>query len=40
MHAYNQAVAAYQHERTGAIHHLVAGVFGYSARPELAIAGA
>jgi hypothetical protein len=38
--AYNQAVRAYQQERTGAVHHLVAGVFGFSARPELAIAGA
>jgi hypothetical protein len=40
VHAYNQAVLAYQHERTGAIHHLVAGLFGFDARPELAIAGA
>jgi len=38
--AYNAAVRAYQQERTGAIHHLVAAVFGYGARPELVIAGA
>jgi hypothetical protein len=37
--AYNQAVRAYQQERTGAVHHLVAGVFGFDARPELALAG-
>ncbi len=40
VNAYNQAVLAYQQERTGAVHHLVAGVFGFDARPVLAIAGA
>jgi len=37
--AYNQAVLAYQRERSGAIHRLVATVFGFDARPELAIGG-
>jgi hypothetical protein len=37
---YNRAVRAYQQQRSGAVHHLVANVFGFDARPTLAIAGA
>jgi hypothetical protein len=32
---YNRVVRAYQHERSGGIHSLVASVLGYDARPQL-----
>lgn len=38
--AYNRVVRDYQQQRSGAVHHLVASVFGFDARPTLAIAGA
>ena len=38
--AYNRAARDYQRQRSGAVHHLVANLFGFDARPTLAIAGA
>jgi hypothetical protein len=35
--AYNQAVRAYQHARTGTLRRLVADVFGFDARPQLVL---
>jgi hypothetical protein len=32
---YNQAVRAYQHERSGTVHSAVASLLGYDARPQL-----
>ena len=37
--AYNTAVVAYQHARTGTIRRVVADVFGFDGRPELELAG-
>lgn len=36
---YNQAVREYQQQRSGAVHHLVASLFGFDARPTLVVAG-
>jgi hypothetical protein len=38
--AYNAAAHDYEQQRSGAVHHLVASLFGFDARPTLAIAGA
>ena len=35
--AYNRAVRAYQHARTGTIRGLVADVLGFDTRPQLAL---
>jgi hypothetical protein len=37
--AYNRAVVAYQHARTGTIRGLAADAFGFGARPELKLGG-
>ncbi len=37
---YNRAARDYQQQRSGAVHHLVAGLFGFDARPALVLAGA
>ena len=37
---YNRAVRDFQQQRSGAVHHLVASLFGFDARPTLEIAGA
>jgi hypothetical protein len=37
--AYNRAVRAYQHARTGTIRRLVADVLGFDARPQLVLGG-
>lgn len=37
--AYNRAVTSYQHERSGTVHGLVAGVFGFESRPLLELGG-
>jgi len=37
--AYNAAVARYQSERSGSLHHLVATVMGFDERPRLLVGG-